>query len=91
VVLNTGRSDRKKADPIRAQTGTRMKNKVNRATVNEGNRFYYEVFENSPDNQQTLHKIRTRLDSIPSVVPLESPPGRTTGVLAEPLQRHRSR
>jgi len=71
VVLNTGRSDRKKADPIRAQTGTRMKNKVNRATVNEGNRFYFEVFENNPDNQQTLHKIRTRLESIPSVVPLE--------------------
>jgi len=71
VVLNTGRSDRKKADPIRAQTGTRMKNKVNRATVNEGNRFYYEVFESSPENQQTLHKIRARLENIPSVVPLE--------------------
>jgi hypothetical protein len=71
VVLNTGRSDRKKADPIRAQTGTRMKNKVNRATVNEGNRFYFEVFENNPENQQTLHKIRTRLENIPSVVALE--------------------
>lgn len=71
VVLNTGRSDRKKADLIRAQTGTRMKNKVNRATVNEGNRFYYEVFENNPENQQTLHRIRTRLESIPSAVPLE--------------------
>jgi len=71
VVLNTGRSDRKKADTVRAQTGTRMKNKINRATVNEGNRFYYEVFENSPENQQTLHKIRTRLENIPSVVPLE--------------------
>lgn len=71
VVLNTGRSDRKKADPVRAQTGTRMKNKVNRATVNEGNRFYYEVFENNPQNQQTLHKIRTRLENIPSVVALE--------------------
>jgi len=71
VVLNTGRSDRKKADPIRAQTGTRMKNKVNRATINEGNRFYFEVFENNPQNQQTLHRIRTRLENIPSVVPLE--------------------
>lgn len=71
VVLNTGRSDRSKADPIRAQTGTRMKNKVNRATVNEGNRFYFEVFENNPENQQTLHKIRTRLENIPSVVALQ--------------------
>jgi hypothetical protein len=48
-----------------------MKNKVNRATVNEGNRFYFEVFENNPENQQTLHKIRTRLENIPSVVALE--------------------
>ncbi|MGA9573742.1 MAG: DUF547 domain-containing protein [Lysobacterales bacterium] len=71
VVLNTGRSDRKKADSFRAQTGTRMKIKVNRATVNEGNRFYYEVFANNPENQQTLHRIRTRLESIPSVMPLE--------------------
>ncbi len=71
VVLNTGRSDRKKADPIHSQTGTRMKIKVNRATINEGNRFYYEVFENNPDNQQTLHRIRTRLENIPSVVPLQ--------------------
>ena len=71
VVLNTGRSDRKKADSIRAQTGTRMKVKVNRATVNEGNRFYFEAFADNPDNQQTLHRIRTRLENIPSVMPLE--------------------
>jgi hypothetical protein len=71
VVLNTGRSDRKKADSFHPQTGTRMKVKVNRATVNEGNRFYFEVFANNPDNQQTLHRIRTRLENIPSVMPLE--------------------
>lgn len=71
VVLYTGRSDRKKADAIRAQTGTRMKIKVNRSTVNEGNRFYFEVFENRPENQQTLRKIRTRLENIPTVIPLE--------------------
>ncbi|HEY5776215.1 MAG TPA: DUF547 domain-containing protein [Xanthomonadales bacterium] len=71
VVLDTGRSDRKKADSVRAQTGTRMKVKVNRATINEGNRFYFEVFADNPDNQQTLHKIRTRLENLPTVVPLE--------------------
>jgi len=71
VVLYTGRSDRKKADAIRAQTGTRMKLKVNRSTVNEGNRFYFEVFDDNADNLQTLRKIRTRLESIPSAVPLE--------------------
>lgn len=71
VVLYTGRSDRKKADAARAPTGTRMKLKVNRSTVNEGNRFYFEVFANSPENQLTLRKIRTRLENIPSAVPLE--------------------
>jgi len=71
VVLNTGRSNRKKADAIHAQTGTRMKVKVNRATVNEGNRFFFEVFENNDENQQTLRKIRNRLENIPFTVPLE--------------------
>jgi hypothetical protein len=71
VVLYTGRSDRKKADAARAPTGTRMKLKVNRSTVNEGNRFYFEVFANSPENQLTLRKIRTRLENIPTAVPLE--------------------
>ncbi len=71
VVLYTGRSDRKKANSTRASTGTRMKVKVNRATVNEGNRFYFEVFENNPENQQTIRKIKTRLESIPGTFPLE--------------------
>jgi hypothetical protein len=71
VVLNTGRSDRKKANSVHAQTGTRMKVKVNRATVNEGNRFYFEVFEDSAENQKTLHGIRTRLENLPTVMPLE--------------------
>jgi hypothetical protein len=71
VVLNTGRSNRKKAEAIRSQTGTRMKVSVNRATVNEGNRFYFEAFENNAENQQTLHKIRSRLENIPAYTPLE--------------------
>jgi len=71
VVLDTGRSNREKADSVHAQTGTRMKVKVNRATINEGNRFYFEAFENNPENQQILHKIRYRLENLPTVVPLE--------------------
>jgi len=70
VVLYTGRSNRKKAGRTQATTGTRMKIKVNRATVNEGNRFYFEVFGENPQNQQTISKIRSRLESIPSAVPL---------------------
>lgn len=71
VVLNTGRSDRKKASSSQSQTGTRMKVHVNRATINEGNRFYFEVFNNSPENQQTLRKIRGRLENIPLSTPIE--------------------
>jgi hypothetical protein len=71
VVLYTGRSDRKKASSTQSTTGTRMKISVNRATINEGNRFYYEVFVNNDQNQQTINKIRTRLENIPAAVPLE--------------------
>jgi hypothetical protein len=51
VVLDTGRSTREKAPSTRSRTGTRMKVTVNRATVNEGNRFLYEVFQNNEENQ----------------------------------------
>ena len=71
VVLYTGRSNRKKASSNRGSTGTRMKVSVNRATINEGNRFYFEVFDDSPENQQTISKIRSRLESIPAAFPLE--------------------
>jgi hypothetical protein len=71
VVLHTGRSDRKKASPRKASTGTRMKFSINRSTVNEGNRFYYEVFEQSEENRRTLSAIRRRLENLPSYSPLE--------------------
>jgi uncharacterized membrane protein len=70
VVLYTGRSDRKKAARTESETGTRMKVSINRATANEGNRFYYEVFSNNADNQKTIEKIKNRLESIPKAVPL---------------------
>jgi hypothetical protein len=72
VVLNTGRSNRSKASTSRSTTGTRMKSSVNRSTVNEGNRFYFEVFGNSAQNQQTISKIQSRLESIPTAVALEN-------------------
>lgn len=71
VVLNTGRSDRKKASPAHSSSGTRMKMSINRATVNEGNRFFFEVFVDNEQNQQTLQRIRKRLESIPAATPLE--------------------
>ena len=72
VVLDTGRSNRKKAAPTHAQTGTRMKNSVNRATVNEGNRFLFEIFDDNEENQQVLRSIRDRLEKLPATTPLEN-------------------
>jgi len=72
VVLETGRSTRKKAAHAHAQTGTRMKMSVNRATVYEGNRFLFEVFNNNEENQQVLRNIRDRLEQLPTATPLES-------------------
>ena len=72
VVLETGRSNRKKAAPTHAQTGTRMKNSVNRATVNEGNRFLFEIFDDNEENQQVLRSIRDRLEKLPATTPLEN-------------------
>ena len=71
VVLDTGRSNRKKASSFQTQTGTRMKVSVNRATVNEGNRFYFEIFRDNEKNQKTLRSIRTRLENIPAANALE--------------------
>ena len=72
VVLDTGRSNRKRASPTKSQTGTRMKVTVNRSTVNEGNRFFYEVFDGNEENQQTLREIQNRLANIPAITPLEN-------------------
>jgi hypothetical protein len=57
VVLDTGRLTRERAPSTRSRTGTRMKVTVNRATVNEGNRFLYEVFQNNEENQQVIRQI----------------------------------
>ena len=72
VVLDTGRSNRKKASHSQSQTGTRMKLSVNRATVNEGNRFFFEIFVDNTKNQQTIRNIRNRLENIPAATPLEN-------------------
>jgi hypothetical protein len=71
VVADVGRSDRTKAPQDRGQTGTRMTVKVNRATVNEGNRFYFETFENDEANKQRLDAIQQNLEEATSKVALE--------------------
>lgn len=70
MVVDVGRSSRKKAPEIRAQTGTRMKNKVQRDTATEGNRFYFEEFKDNEGFRDMLRQVRQGLESIPSQVPL---------------------
>jgi hypothetical protein len=73
AVIDTGRSNREKAEPDQAKTGTRMKVKVKRSTINEGNRFVYEAFEgddNAP-NREMLKAMRQSLEQIPTAAPLK--------------------
>ena len=71
TVVDTGRSSREKADPTRAKTGTRMKASVKRSTINEGNRFYFEAFQNDEGTQQLLRDIQSALEGLPAEAPLE--------------------
>lgn len=71
VVVNVGRSTREIAAPTHAKTGTRMKPKIKRLTVNEGNRFYYETFEKNEQGRQLLRGIRDSLVKVPEEVPLK--------------------
>lgn len=71
VVVDTGRSNREKAEPLRAKTGTRMKPNVKRYTVNEGNRFYYEIFSGDEEATQLMLDIQKTLEALPSEAPLE--------------------
>jgi hypothetical protein len=71
VVLDTGPSTRESAKPTSTSTGTRMRVKVNRATINEGNRFYYEIFGDNEENQQIIRNIRNRLENVPAAMLLE--------------------
>lgn len=71
LVVDTGWSSREVAAPVEAPTGTRMKAKVQSKTVNEGNRFYYEAFEDDEEAQRALEQLRDNLARVPSQVPLD--------------------
>ncbi len=74
MVIDVGRSTRKVAQATQAKTGTRMKSRTSsgRATSTEGNRFYFEEFEDNEDLQQILHSVRQSIESIPSQMALEN-------------------
>jgi len=71
LVADIGLSNREKADLGHAKTGTRMKTKVQRSTINEGNRFYYETFVDNEAGQQTLRNIQKSIERVPDEMPLE--------------------
>jgi len=69
-VLKTGRSHREKAKKAKASIGSRMKNKVNQLTANEGNLFYFEGFKGE-QQKELLSKIRHSLEKLPTDAPLK--------------------
>lgn len=71
VVVDVATSDRSVAPPPKEITGTRMKVKVNKLTVNEGNRFLYETFPENDAAQAFLLDIQKNLERMPSHTPLE--------------------
>ena len=70
LVVDIGRSDRKKAPPVKQTTGTRLKAKVNRWTINEGNRFYYEAFTTNETARLQLDEIKKGIENATSQVSL---------------------
>lgn len=75
LVVDIGRSDRMSANTgkaqIRPKTGTLIAPKVKKATLFEGNRFFFESFADNEDARQLLADIRDTLEQLPSVIPLE--------------------
>jgi hypothetical protein len=72
VVVDLGRSNRAAARPAQARTGTRMAPKINRLTATEGNRFYYETFEDNDKAQLLVRGIRDSIAKVPEEIPLEN-------------------
>jgi len=72
VVVDIGRSDREKAPREKQTTGTRLKVKVNRWTINEGNRFYYEAFVDNETARRQLDEIKKGIENATAQVGLKS-------------------
>jgi len=71
TVVDIGRSDRRNAPIGQPSLGTLIAPKVKRATIYEANRFFFEAFEDNEEAQQVLKGIRTSLEEIPTISPLE--------------------
>ena len=71
LVVDIGHSDRRSAN-VRPPLGTLIAPKVKKETLFEGNRFFFESFENNEKARQVLKDIRDSLAQIPSTAPLEN-------------------
>jgi len=71
IVVDIGRSDRSKAPRAQQPTGTRLKVKVNRWTINEGNRFYYEAFVDNETARQQLDEVKKGIENATAQVGLK--------------------
>ena len=70
VVVDLGLSTRRVAQPPPDITGTRVKTKVKK-TANEGNRFYFETFEEEDEGREYLRGIQNSLEQLPSEAALK--------------------
>ena len=66
MVVDVGRSNRGAASQNVARTGTRTKSSHNKYTATEGNRFYFEAFEDNERNKQALLLLRQSLEQVPA-------------------------
>jgi len=71
VVVDIGRSDRSKAPREQQPTGTRLKVKINRWTINEGNRVYYEAFVDNETARQQLDEVKNGIENATAEVGLK--------------------
>jgi len=72
MVVDVGRSTREVVAPSHSPTGTRVKNNVKRSTAKEGNRFYFEEFEDNDEYRALLHEVRKALEDIPGQIPMSA-------------------
>jgi hypothetical protein len=69
TVLDVGRSTREKAPRPSGNTGTRLKKRINRLTALEGNRIYFDNFDNEK-YVEALYAIQESLEVLPNEVSL---------------------
>jgi len=70
AVLNASMPSRKKAAASTPTINTRMKNRVDRLTGNNANRFYFEHFRANPQLKLHVSHIRSSLEQLPDVIDL---------------------